>query len=65
MARGGDAAPEDIAIIGPESEVRARLRVYADAGATDLCAAPLGLDADRDALYARTIDVLASMAPEL
>ena len=65
MARGGDAAPEDIAIIGPESEVRARLRAYADAGATDLCAAPLGLDADRDASYARTIDVLASMTPDL
>jgi 5,10-methylenetetrahydromethanopterin reductase len=65
MARGGDAAPEDIAIIGPESEVRARLRAYADAGATDLCAAPLGLEADRDASYARTIDVLASMTPEL
>ena len=52
MAKGGDAAPEDIAIIGTESEVRARLRGYADAGATDLCAAPLGLDADRDASYA-------------
>jgi F420-dependent oxidoreductase-like protein len=65
MARGGDAAPEDIAVIGTESEVRQRLRAFADAGATDLCAAPLGLDDDRDASYAHTIDVLASMTPAL
>ncbi len=64
MAKGGDAAPEDVAIIGTESEVRARLHRYADAGATDLCAAPLGLDADHDASYARTMDVLASLAPD-
>jgi 5,10-methylenetetrahydromethanopterin reductase len=64
MARGGDAAPEAIAIIGSEAEVRARLRAYADAGATDLCAAPLGLDTDSDASRARTMDLLESLAPD-
>jgi F420-dependent oxidoreductase-like protein len=64
MARGGDATPEAIAIIGTEAEVRDRLRAYADAGATDLCAAPLGLDADSDGSHARTMDLLASLAPD-
>ncbi len=65
MGRGGDAAPEDIAAIGTEADVEARLRVYADAGATDLCAAPLGLDEDREASTRRTLDLLASLAPDL
>ncbi|MEX1008753.1 MAG: TIGR03564 family F420-dependent LLM class oxidoreductase [Acidimicrobiia bacterium] len=64
MARGGDAAPEAVAIIGTESEVHARLRAYADTGATDLCAAPLGLDTDSDASRARTVDLLASLTPD-
>lgn len=64
MAKGGDAAPEEIAIIGTESEVRARIKGYADAGTTDLCAAPLGLDADHDASRAHTMDVLASLVME-
>jgi alkanesulfonate monooxygenase SsuD/methylene tetrahydromethanopterin reductase-like flavin-dependent oxidoreductase (luciferase family) len=64
MARGGDAAPEAVAIVGTESEVLARLRAYADAGATDLCAAPLGLDTDPDWSRARTMDLLASLTPD-
>ena len=64
MARGGDATPEAIAIIGTEAAVTARLRAYADAGATDLCAAPLGLDTDSEASRARTMDLLASLAPD-
>ena len=64
MGRGGDAAPQEIAVIGTEADVVARLRAYADAGATDLCAAPLGLDADREASQRRTIDLLASLAPD-
>jgi hypothetical protein len=39
--------------------------VYADAGATDLCATPLGLDDDREASQRRTIELLASLGPEL
>ena len=64
MGRGGDAAPEDIAVIGTEADVVARLRSDADAGTTELCAAPLGLDDDRDASHRRTLDVLASLAPD-
>ena len=64
MGRGGDAAPEDIAVIGTEANVVARLRSYADAGATELCAAPLGLDDDRDGSHRATLDLLASLAPD-
>ena len=42
-----------------------RLRSYAAAGATDLCATALGLDDDRDASQRRTIELLASLTPEL
>jgi 5,10-methylenetetrahydromethanopterin reductase len=64
MGRGGDASPADVAVIGTEADVRARLRSYADAGATELCAAPLGLDDDRAASHRATLDVLASLAPD-
>ena len=66
LARGGDGTtPTDVAVIGTEAEVEARLRVYADAGATDLCATALGLDDDREASQRRTIELLASLGPEL
>jgi alkanesulfonate monooxygenase SsuD/methylene tetrahydromethanopterin reductase-like flavin-dependent oxidoreductase (luciferase family) len=39
--------------------VRDRLQGFADAGATDLCASVLGLDADREASRLATLDVLA------
>ncbi|HEX4431031.1 MAG TPA: TIGR03564 family F420-dependent LLM class oxidoreductase [Frankiaceae bacterium] len=61
---GGDELP-DIAIIGDEKTVQARLRAYADAGATDLAAAVLGLDPDREASMQRTMNFLAELAPEL
>src|SRR4051795_12972364 len=65
LARGGDdTTPADVAIIGTEAEVTERLRSYAAAGATDLCATALGLDDDRDASQRRTIELLASLAPE-
>jgi alkanesulfonate monooxygenase SsuD/methylene tetrahydromethanopterin reductase-like flavin-dependent oxidoreductase (luciferase family) len=66
LARGGDdTSPADVAIIGTEAEVTARLRSYAAAGATDLCATALGLDDDRDASQRRTVELLASLAPDL
>jgi F420-dependent oxidoreductase-like protein len=66
LARGGDdTSPADVAIIGTEAEVTERLRGYAAAGATDLCATALGLDDDRDASQRRTIELLASLAPDL
>ena len=65
LARGGDGTtPTDVAVIGTEAEVTDRLRAYADAGATDLCATALGLDADRDASQRRTIELLASLGPD-
>ncbi len=65
LARGGDdTSPADVAIIGTEAEVTERLRSYAAAGATDLCATALGLDDDRDASQRRTIELLASLTPE-
>jgi hypothetical protein len=44
--------------------VEARLRVYADAGATDLCATPLGLGGERVAAQRRTTEFLASLGPD-
>jgi 5,10-methylenetetrahydromethanopterin reductase len=65
LARGGDGTtPTDVAVIGTEAEVEARLRVYADAGATDLCATALGLGDDREASQRRTIELLASLGPD-
>ncbi len=62
---GGDPELPDIAVIGDEKTVEARLRAYADAGATDLAAAVLGLDPDREASMQRTMNLLAHLAPEL
>jgi hypothetical protein len=50
-----------VAVIGDEQAVRERLKRFADLGATDLCASVLGLDPDREASHARTLDVLASL----
>lgn len=61
MDRGAGGGPVDVAVIGTEAQVRERLRRFADAGATDLCAAVLGLDDDREAGKRRTLDVLASL----
>jgi F420-dependent oxidoreductase-like protein len=61
LGRGDAASPVDVAVIGDERAVRARLQRFADLGATDLCASVLGLDADRDASHAATMDVLASL----
>jgi F420-dependent oxidoreductase-like protein len=65
LGRGGDAKPEDVAVIDTEARVTARLHAYADAGATDLIAAPLGLGDDAGAGQRRAVELLASLAPEL
>jgi F420-dependent oxidoreductase-like protein len=62
---GGEAPLPDIAIIGDEGTVKARLRAYADAGATDLAAAVVGLDDDQPASSKRTIELLSSLVTEL
>ena len=64
-SEGGDAELPDIAIIGDEKTVETRLRAFADAGATDLAAAVLGLDPDREASMQRTMNLLAQLAPVL
>jgi F420-dependent oxidoreductase-like protein len=61
LGRGDAASPVDVAVIGDEKAVRERLRRFADLGATDLCASVLGLDPDRAASHAATLDVLASL----
>jgi F420-dependent oxidoreductase-like protein len=61
LGRGDAAGPVDVAVIGTEAQVRARLRRFADLGATDLCASVLGLDDDRDASRTATLDVLATL----
>jgi alkanesulfonate monooxygenase SsuD/methylene tetrahydromethanopterin reductase-like flavin-dependent oxidoreductase (luciferase family) len=65
LGRGGDVKPEDVAVIDTDAHVTARLRAYADAGATDLIAAPLGFGRDSVAARERTVELLASLAPEL
>jgi 5,10-methylenetetrahydromethanopterin reductase len=64
-SEGGDESLPDLAIIGSEAEVTARIRAYADAGATDLAAAVVGLDDDREASAQRTVELLASLIKEL
>jgi F420-dependent oxidoreductase-like protein len=61
LGRGAAASPVDVAAIGTEKQVRERLRGYANAGATDLCASVLGLGANRTASRTATMDVLASL----
>jgi F420-dependent oxidoreductase-like protein len=65
----GDARNEgDLLAAGDEAAVRKRLLAFKDAGATDLAVRVLPLGRDRDARLAskqRTIDFLASLAPEL
>jgi len=60
LGRGATGSPVDVAIIGDETHVHERLRRFADAGATDLCASVLGLDDNREASRLRTLDVLAA-----
>jgi F420-dependent oxidoreductase-like protein len=64
-SEGGDDPLPDVAIIGDEKTVEARLRGYADAGATDLAAAVIGLDDDREGSMKRTMQLLADLAPTL
>ena len=51
-------APSDIALVGDEEAVTAGLRRLADAGVTDVVAAPTGPPPDRD----RTVALLCHVA---
>ena len=65
LARGDAEHPVDVALIGHEADVLRRLRAFADAGATDLCAAPMGLGPDGESTKRRTLEFLASLTPAL
>ncbi len=61
LGRGETANPVDVAVIGTHDHVRQRLRRFAEAGATDICASVLGLDDAREVSRLRTLDALASI----
>jgi 5,10-methylenetetrahydromethanopterin reductase len=59
----GAAGPADVAIVGSEAEVEARLRELADAGVTDFNASPFPVDGDPGAVR-RTVEFLAAARRE-
>lgn len=59
---GGASSAADVAIVGDRAHVRDRLRAFADAGLTDLMAAPLLLGDDREASWRGTAEALAELA---
>ena len=59
----GAAGPADVAIVGSEAEVEARLRELADAGVTDFNASPFPVDGDPGAVR-RTVEFLAATRRE-
>lgn len=61
LDHGSTGQPGDVAIVGTERDVRARLQAFADAGATDICAAVLGLGDEPARVRDATLDVLASL----
>jgi alkanesulfonate monooxygenase SsuD/methylene tetrahydromethanopterin reductase-like flavin-dependent oxidoreductase (luciferase family) len=59
LDREGLAGPADLAIIGDEATVAARIQGFADAGVTDFAANEFATSADD---RARTRDVLRSLS---
>lgn len=65
LARGDARSPADVAVVGNEAHVRERLRSYARAGVTDLCAMVFGVGADtaaRAKSRRRAEELLATLA---
>lgn len=58
LDREGVAGPQDVAIVGTETQVAQALTRLADAGVTEFMAAPYGTADEQD----RTIDLLAGLA---
>lgn len=58
LDREGVAGPQDVAIVGTETEVAQSLNRFRDAGVTEFMAAPYGTAEEQD----RTIDLLAELA---
>lgn len=65
LATGDASGPADVAIVGTEAQVTARLAAFRDAGVTDLAATVFPVGDDREASLRRTHELLASLAPEL
>lgn len=65
LATGDATGPADVAVVGTEAQVTARLASFRDAGVTDLAATVFAVGDDRDASLRRTHELLASLAPEL
>jgi len=65
LATGDARGPADVAIVGTEAQVRARLESFRDAGVTDLAATVFAVGDDRETSLRRTHELLASLAPEL
>jgi F420-dependent oxidoreductase-like protein len=61
LDRGGIDGPGDAAIVGNESSVAAQITALADAGTTDLWAAPFPVGDDRRASRSRTLDLMRSL----
>lgn len=59
LDREGATGPQDIAVVGDEQSVADQLQRFADAGVTELAAAPTGTPADQ----VRTMALLAELAP--
>ena len=57
--------PADVVIIGDEVEVERQLRIFADAGATDLLASIFSAGEDADASITRTRDLLRSLVAKI
>lgn len=65
LATGDAEGPADVAVVGTEPQVRARLEAFRDAGVTDLAATVFAVGDDRAASLRRTHELLATLAPEL
>jgi F420-dependent oxidoreductase-like protein len=67
IAAGGGTSPADVAIIGDETAVQARLRELISAGVTDIWAQPIAVGDDRaqrSASLRRTRELLSELARE-
>jgi 5,10-methylenetetrahydromethanopterin reductase len=65
LATGDAEGPADVAVVGTEAQVTARLESFRDAGVTDLAATVFAVGDDREASLRRTHELLATLAPEL
>lgn len=64
MDRAAVSRVEEIVFVGDEATVAARLRRYAELGATELLAAPFAWGPDKAGMLARTREFLASIVEE-